>query len=284
VKLPKNVYVLAGVRFNWVNTFDSGYGQATSVTDHPMPTPRVGVLWQPKPQWSIYGSFTDNYGATPLGSLTPDGKTLPPQSARQFEVGVKSEWLQRRLVATASIYQITKSNIPSADPSNPAFTVAIGQARSRGFEFDVSGQISSAWKVIGGYSYIDAVVTKDTNTPSLQGLRFPDAPYNSGNFWALYEVQHGSVKGLKLGAGVIARTDQVAYESPDGIAYVTDRVPGWATVNMMASYTWQFEKARLVTQLNINNLFDKRYFVSVNPSQATPGAPITVVPLLRLEF
>jgi outer membrane receptor protein involved in Fe transport len=53
---------------------------------------------------------------------------------------------------------------------------------------------------------------------------------------------------------------------------------------MMASYTWQFEKARLVTQLNINNLFDKRYFVSVNPSQATPGAPITVVPLLRLEF
>jgi len=284
VTLPKNVFLLAGVRFNWVNTFNNGYGQATSVTDHPAPTPRVGLLWQPKPQWSIYGSFTDNYGATPLGSLTPDGKTLPPQSAQQFEIGVKSEWLQKRLVATASIYQITKQNIPSADPSNPAYTIAIGEARSRGFELDVSGQISSAWKIIGGYSYINAVVTKDTNTPSLRGLRFPDAPYDSGSLWAVYEVQHGGVRGLKLGAGLIGRTGQVAYESPDGITYTTDRIPGWTIVNVMASYTWQFERARLVGQLNINNLFDKKYFVSVNPSQAMPGAPITVLPLLRVEF
>ena len=284
VTLPKNLYLLAGVRFNWVNTFNNGYGQATSVTDHPAPTPRVGVLWQPKPRWSIFGSFTDNYGATPLGSLTPDGKTLPPQSAQQFEIGVKSEWLQKRLVATASIYQITKQNIPSADPSNPAYTIAVGEARSRGFELDLSGQLSPGWKIIGGYSYLDALITKDTNSPSLQGLRFPDAPYDSGSLWAVYEAQHRSLKGLKMGAGLVGRTGQAAYESPDGVSYLTDRIPGWTIVNAMASYSWQFEKARLVGQLNINNLFDKKYFVSVNPSQAMPGAPITILPLVRLEF
>ena len=284
VTLLKNVHLLAGVRFNWASTFNSGYGHATSVTDNPAPTPRVGVLWQPKPQWSIYGSFAENYGATPLGSLTPGGKTLPPESAQQFEVGVKSEWLQKRLVATASIYQITKQNIPSADPSNPAYSIAVGEARSRGLELDVSGQISAGWRVIGGYSYIDATITKDTNSPSLQGLHFPDAPYDSGRLWAVYEVQHGGVKGLKLGAGLLGRTGQVAYESPDGITYLTDRIPGWATVSVMASYTWQFERARLVGQLNINNLFDRKYFVSVNPSQALPGPPITALPLLRLEF
>jgi iron complex outermembrane recepter protein len=284
VTLPRNLYLLVGVRFNWVNTFNNGYGQATSVTDHPAPTPRVGVLWQPKPNWSVFGSFTDNYGATPLGSLTPDGKTLPPQSAQQFEVGIKSEWLQKRLVATASLYQITKQNIPSADPSNPAYTIAVGEARSRGFELDLSGQISPGWKIIGGYSYIDALITKDTNSPSLQGLRFPDAPYDSGSLWAVYEPQHSSLKGLKMGAGLVGRTGQVAYESPDGVSYLTDRIPGWTIVNTMASYSWQFEKARLVAQLNINNLFDKRYFVSVNPSQAMPGAPITILPLVRVEF
>ena len=284
VTLPKNLYLLAGVRFNWVNTFNNGYGQATSVKDHPAPTPRVGVLWQPKPQWSLYGSFTDNYGATPLGSLTPDGNTLPPQSAQQFEIGVKGEWLQKRLVATASIYQITKQNIPSADPSNPAYTIAVGEARSRGVELDLSGQLSPGWKIIGGYSYLDALITKDTNSPSLQGLRFPDAPYDSGSLWAVYEAQHRSLKGLKMGAGLVGRTGQVAYESPDGVSYLTDRIPGWTIVNAMASYSWQFEKARLVGQLNINNLFDKKYFVSVNPSQAMPGAPITILPLVRLEF
>ena len=284
VALPKNLFLLAGVRFNWVNTFNNGYGQATSVTDHPSPTPRVGLLWQARPSVSLYGSFTSNYGATPLGSLTPNGSTLPPQSAQQYEIGVKTEWLQKRLVATTSIYQITKRNIPSADPSNPAFTIAIGEARSRGFELDVSGQISSNWKIIGGYSYIHAAVTKDTNTPSLAGLLFPDAPYDSGSLWTVYEVPRSRLKGLNLGAGLVGRTGQVAYESPDGLTYSTDRIPGFAIVNVMASYSWQFEKVRLSAQLNINNLLDKTYFTSVNPNQGTPGAPVTVMPLLRVEF
>jgi len=284
VKLPKNFFLLAGVRFNWVNTFDTGYGHASSVNDRPSPTPRVGLLWQPKTWLSAYGSYTSNYGATPLGSLTPDGKTLPPESAQQYEVGIKTEWLQKRLVATAALYQITKQNIPAADPQNSLYTIAIGEARSRGFELDVSGQIGPNWKIIGGYSYINAVVTKDTNTPSLQGLRFPAVPYDSGSIWGVYEVPRGTLRGMKLGAGLIARTGQVNYESPDGVTYLADKIPGFAIVNVMASYGWQFERARLNLQLNINNLFDKTYFFTVNPSQALPGAPITVLPAVRVEF
>lgn len=284
VALPGKLHFLAGVRFNWVNTFNNGYSQATSVSDHPTPTPRVGLLWQPRSAVSLYGSYTSNYGATPLGNLTPDGQTLPPQSAKQFEVGVKTEWLQRRLVATASVYQITKQNIPTADPSNPAYSIAIGEARSRGIELDVSGQIVSGWRIIGGYSYISALVTKDNNTPSLAGLRFPDAPFDSGSIWSVYEFQRGGAKGLKLGAGVIARSQQVNYESPDGVTYFADRIPGFAVANLMAGYSWQFEKARLTAQLNINNLFNKTYFLSVNPSQAMPGAPTIVMPAVRVEF
>lgn len=284
VKLPKNFFLLAGVRFNWVTTFDTGYGQASTVTDHPSPTPRVGLLWQPRSWMSLYGSYTSNYGATPLGSITPNGQTLPPESAQQYEVGVKTEMLQKRLVATAAIYQIRKQNIPSADPSNPLYTIAIGEARSRGLELDVSGQVGDNWRIIGGYSYIDAIVTKDTNMPSLQGLRFPDAPYDSGSIWAVYEIPRGNVRGLKLGAGIIARTRQVNYESPDGVTYMTDTIPGFAIANVMASYTWQFEKLRLHTQLNINNLFNKTYFFTVNPSQALAGPPITVLPAVRVEF
>jgi iron complex outermembrane recepter protein len=284
VTLPKNLFLLVGVRFNRVNTFNNGYGQATSVTDHPSPTPRVGLLWQPRPQMSLYGSYSSNYGATPLGSLTPDGKTLPPQSAQQFEIGVKTELLQKRLVAATSIYQITKQNIPSADPTNPTYTVAIGEARSRGFEIDVSGQISSSWKVIGGYSYINALVTKDTNSPSLAGLHFPDAPYDSGSVWAVYEAQSGSLKRLKLGGGLVGRTGQVAYESPDGVTYMTDRIPGFAITSLMASYNWQWEKLKISAQVNINNLFDQTYFSSVNPSQAAPGSPFNIMPALRVEF
>jgi len=166
VALPGHLHLLAGLRFDRVNTYDTGYGQATSVHDHPVPTPRVGILWQPKPQVSLYASYTGNYGATSLGAITPNGVPLPPESDKEYEAGVKTEWLNKRLSATASIYRITKSNIPAVDPADPRFSIAIGEARSRGLELDVSGQITANWKIIGGYSYIDCVVTKDDNGAS----------------------------------------------------------------------------------------------------------------------
>jgi len=285
VALPARLFLLAGFRFDRVNSYNSGYGpSSSSIHDRPAPTPRAGILWQPVQTASVYFSYSGNYGATPLGAITPDGKPLPPQSAQQYEFGVKTEWLNKRLSATTSIYQITKQNIPTTDPSNPIFSVAIGEARSRGFEVDVSGQITPNWKIIGGYSYIDGVVAKDDNVPSLAGLRFPGAPRNSGSFWSVYEIPGPKLKGLRFGAGVVGRTSEVAYESPDGVTNLTDRIPGFAIVNAMMAYTRHFERATLSAQLNINNLLDHTYFSAVNPSRAMPGAPTTMMPAIRVEF
>ena len=179
----------------------------------------------------MYFSYSGNYGATPLGAVTADGKPLPPQSAQQYEFGVKTEWLHRRLSATTSIYQITKQNIPS-----------------------------------------------------LEGLRFQGAPTNSGSLWSVYEVPGRKLKGLRFGAGVVGRTREVAYESPDGVTFLTDRIPGFAIVNAMTAYTWHWERTTLSAQLNINNLLNHRYFSAVNPSKAMPGAPIIVMPAIRVDF
>ena len=285
ITLPAHLFLLAGLRFDRVDTYNNGYDPAaSSIHDSPAPTPRAGILWQPLQAASIYFSYSGNYGATPLGSVTPDGKPLPPQSAQQYEFGVKTEWLNRRLSATTSIYQITKQNIPTTDPSNPLYSVAIGEARSRGFELDVSGQITPNWKIIGGYSYIDCITTKDDNLPSLAGLRFPGAPTNSGSLWSVYELPGPRLKGLRFGAGVVGRTSEVAYESPDGVTYLTDRIPGFAIMNAMVAYTWHWERATLSAQLNIDNLLNHRYFSAVNPGSAMPGAPITVMPAIRVNF
>jgi iron complex outermembrane receptor protein len=285
IALPGHLFALAGLRLDRVDSYNNGYSPASSdVHDHPAPTPRAGLLWQPVQAASVYFSYSGNYGATPLGAVTANGKPLPPQSAQQYEFGIKTEWLHRRLSATTSVYQITKQNIPTTDPSNPIFSVAIGQARSRGVEWDLSGQITSNWRVIGGYSYIDAITTKDNNVPSLAGLRFPGAPTNSGSLWSVYEVPRPKLRGLRFGAGVVGRSREVAYESPGGVTFLTDRIPGFAIVNAMTAYTWHWERATLSAQLSINNLLNHTYFSAVNPSQAMPGAPITVMPAIRVEF
>jgi len=284
VNLGKQVHLLASLRFNRVQQYDNGFPQAGDVRDRPKPTPRVGLLWQPVSHLGLYSSFTDNYGATALGALTANGKALPPQSARQYEAGVKAQWLNKRLVVSGAIYQITKHNVPAADPQNPLLSIAIGEARSRGVEVDVTGQITPGLKVIGGYSHIDAKTLQDTNLPSLAGLRFPGVPYDSGSVWGVYEIQHEKWKGLRFGAGVLARSGELAWESPDGMTYLADRIPGFGIVDAMAAYGWQAKRARVTLQVNANNLLNKGYFVAVTPSQALPGAPFSLMPALKVQF
>lgn len=284
IEFPHDVFLLAGFRFDSATTYDTGYGVAESVHDHPSPTPRIGVLWQFNPTASLYATYTGNYGDSPLGSITATGAFLPPEGAQQYEAGIKTEWLEKRLTLTTSIYQLTKENIPATDPSNPVYSVAIGQARSRGVELDVSGQLATGWRVIAAYSYIDCTVTGDTNTPSMQGLRFPNVPFNSGSLWTTYDVQSGPLKGLKLGLGAVARGGEIGYESPTGVSYLADRIPGFGIYNAMASYGWKTGKTKTSLQLNVDNLTNRRYFESVGYSTAYPGSPLGVLGSLRIDY
>lgn len=285
IRLPGHVYLLGGFRYDNTTLFERGPFFTASAHDSPSPTPRFGILWQVVPQLSLYTSYTENFGASPLGSTPVPGAILPPQSAQQFEFGAKSEWLEKRLTVTASVYDLTKEHIPTSDPANPAYLIAIGRARSRGLEFDVSGKITDAWRILGAYSYIDCVTTEDDNSPSLQGLRFPGVPYHSGSLWTTYDFQDSSLRGLKIGAGVIYRGPELAWEEqPPYTSYQADRIPGYTIVNAMASYGWRLGATRMRAQLNVNNALDRRYFAAVNPSQALPGAPLSVIGSIRAEF
>ena len=159
------------------------------------------------------------------------------------------------------------------------------RARSKGLELETAGEILPGWRVIGGYSYINCVTTLDNNSPSLQGLRFPGVPYNSGSLWSTYEIQGGPLKRFKFGAGVVGRSEEQAYAYPSsGTSYEVDRIPAFAVVNAMASYPWSLGKTKWTAQININNMFNTDYFSSVNPSQAMPAAPFNFMASLKMEF
>jgi len=285
VDLPGDLHVLAGFRYDDVTTANSGYGPgASSIHSAPGPTPRFGILWQPLPEISLYTSYTENFGASALGATTFNGIALPPESARQYEVGAKAQLLDNKLSVTASLYDLTKQNVPGADPAHPTFSIAIGEARSRGFELDVVGELLPGWQVIGGYSYIDSTVTKDDNTPSLAGLPFPGVAKHSGSLWSIYEFQAGDLKGLHVGAGVVAVGPRAAFESPTGVSYMADRIPGYAIVNAMVGDNFVVGGVVWRAQLNINNLFDRHYYSAVGPSQAFPGEPLNAVGELSVRF
>lgn len=273
IALPANFHVLAGLRLDRAVAHESNLGPGSTVHDHPPVTPRLGVLWQASPAVSLYATYTSNYGYTALGEITKDTTFLPPESAQQYELGVKT-LLFRRLSSTTSIYQLTKYNIATTDPTAPAFVVAIGQARSRGIEEDVAWMVATGWQVIGGYSYIDAHVTKDNS--GLAGLRFTGVPYNSGSLWTTYEVPTGPVRGLRVGGGAVARSDETDFAH--------EHIPGFAIANAMLGYDAHLLQRRALLQLNLNNALNKTYFVALTPGAANPGVPRSVIASVRLLF
>ncbi|MGQ0594231.1 MAG: TonB-dependent siderophore receptor [Gammaproteobacteria bacterium] len=286
VHLPYDVHLLAGFRYDNATarfgTFGDPTGPISELADEAV-TPRFGLLWQALPQLSLYGNYVENFGRSNLGGLDRDSNPLPPESAQQWEVGVKTESLDGRFTGTLAYYDLTKQNIRTPDPdpvlAAQGFSVAIGEVRNWGVEFDLSGEVLPGWRWIGSYSYIDSEITKD-NAAGLQGNRLANVPAHGGSLWTTYEVQQGFWRDLTLGGGVVARS-QVQGDNDNSF-----QIPGYAAVNLMAGYSWKAGPSKISLQLNIDNLLDKDYF---SGSDSTPfvilyGAPRTFSGSVRVEF
>jgi iron complex outermembrane recepter protein len=198
---------------------------------------------------------------------------LDPTRGRQYEAGVKTEWLKNSLTANLAWFHITKENVLTTDPAHPGFVLQTGGVRSRGMEFDLLGRVTPGWSVIASYSYIDAVVTRDNVVPV--GNRLISVPKHGGSAWASYEVLRGSWRGLGLGAGLF---------------YVGERKGDLANSFSLPSYLRAdaavfYKRPRWKLSINFKNLTNKRYFeAGTNWDRIDVGIPFTVLGSLTFTF
>lgn len=282
IKLPYDLSLLAGFRYdNAVITYKNSFGTNRRADDKA--TPRFGLLWHPLPELSVYGNYVENFGIPNAFAFGASGSNLGPETAKQFEAGIKTEFFDGRLSTTLAWYQLTKQNIAISSP-NPALAVLgvselVGEARNTGIEFDISGEIVKGWNIIASYSHIDSTITRQTD--GTQSNRFNNVPEHGGSLWNTYQLQSGALQGLKFGAGLVARSQREGNNQNDF------QLPGYALVNLLASYEFKVGKSRIITQLNVDNLLDKTYFPSslgFGRSRIDFGAPRTVIGSVRVEF
>lgn len=280
IELPLNVHVLGGLRYDSATVDNNLLGR--TVSDDDRVSPRGGVLWRPLNWLSLYGSYTENFSQS-NSQFRTDGVILPPETAQQWETGVKTEFWDGRLSATLAYFDLTKQNVPVFDPLNPLVPKTAGEAESRGLEFDLSGEVLPGWRIIGAYSYLPfAKITKDVAADGgigNTGKRLVLDPRHFGSLWNTYEFQTGDLQGLKLGAGVTAVGQR------QGDTANTYQLPGYATLNLMASYSMSINSAKLTAQINADNLLDKQYFAASNDgNQIFFGAPRTFMGSIRVEY
>jgi outer membrane receptor for ferric coprogen and ferric-rhodotorulic acid len=229
-------------------------------------TPYYGVVWDLDERFSAYASYTSLFA--PQSSRDRNNAFLPPAEGTNAEVGIKGEFLDGRLNASAAVFRTLKKNIARLDTSVPpgfllpgggqAYEANAEGIRARGIEFDASGQVTQAFNLAGGYTFLSA-----HEADGSRGV--PDQPRHLFRLNGSYALDT-LLPGLKAGGGITAQSRIYSISwygrpsAPAGEGLPEIGQGGYALVNAMVSY--QFTP-KLSAQLNVSNLFDRHYYRNV---------------------
>ncbi|WP_312146367.1 MULTISPECIES: TonB-dependent siderophore receptor [Stutzerimonas stutzeri subgroup] len=231
---------------------------------HNAVSPRFGLIYGLTEELAVYAntsrSFKPNRGAD------RSSQAFAPEKGIAHEVGIKYELPEHDLSVTAALFHITKENVLTSDPVDSNYQIAAGEARSRGFDISVAGNITPQWRVIGGYAYVDAEVTESSSASIPAGTRLANVPRHSFNLLDTYEFAEGPLAGLGVGMGI-----KYVGDRKGGATSTAFDMDAYTTVDLLAYYPLT-ERVRL--NLNLNNLFDEEYEERAwGNIWAYPGAP-----------
>lgn len=270
IDLTDQVHVVLGGRYDHAETCYC-FSRNDAPTRAEALNPRYGLVYQPVSWLSTYYQYVESFGTT--NGRAADRKPFDPQTAQQHEAGLKFQAFDGALSSTLAYFHLTKQNILTTDPLFPEFQIAVGEARSQGVEWDMTGRVAEGLNVIASYTFTDARITR--NNDGNEGNRLPNVPDSAGSLWTTYDV----TSDFKIGAGVYVAGRR--YGSVEN----TYRLASYARLDAMAAYKWQIDRSKLTAQVNINNLLDHDYWANSDEgTRVYQGMPLAVLGSLRLEF
>ncbi|HEY0294861.1 MAG TPA: catecholate siderophore receptor Fiu [Bordetella sp.] len=252
---------------------------------------KLGALYRLAPNGNIYVDYASS--AQPPGGSnfslsagnTAQNPNLAPQKTRTFEVGTKWELFDKRLLATADVFNSQIYNNVSVNPDG-TFSVD-GQMRVQGLELGLAGMVTDKWAVNAAYTYQHATHGSNISSSSgVAGINFTNAdgsnalpytPANALSLWTTYNLPYN----VTIGGGANFVSGLV--RGSDGTQGSPTNTGSYWVFNAMAAY--QVNK-NLDFQLNVYNMFNKSYIASINKSgyRYFPGAARSAVLTANIHF
>ncbi|WP_082532819.1 TonB-dependent siderophore receptor [Pelomonas sp. Root1237] len=218
-------------------------------------TPRVGLVYQPSKTLSLYASASRSF--RPNSGVSRAFQSFPAEAGRAGELGIKFDTADGKTSSTLAIYRIAKNNVLTPDPLDPNnFSVAAGEVRSRGLEFDISGEVLPGLRLTAAYAWTDAQVTRDSNA-FLVGRRLANVPRQSANLMLVQAFLLGA-NSATLGAGINHVGEREGAVAPL-VAADNFKLPGYTTLKLIGSL--QLGK-QWRASVDIDNLLDRLYYSS----------------------
>jgi iron complex outermembrane recepter protein len=255
IDYKKRLFLMLSLRYDYYDnkgSTRSTTGETTGNYRQGSWSPKMGVVYQLLPErLSLFSNYMN--GFVNINGQDVNGETFKPQQANQWEAGVKTELLNRRLNVMVSYYDIAVSNALRTDLQNPDFSIQDGKQSSRGLEAEVIANLLPGLNLIAGYGYNKSRYTEAD--AAIQGNRPADIPNHNANFWASYMIPNGTAKGLGFGLGgnYIGST---FYNDSNSIT-----VPSAFILNSSI----YLAKPKYRIALKGDNLTNRYYWASLNP-------------------
>ncbi|MBD9423808.1 TonB-dependent siderophore receptor [Pseudomonas sp. PDM15] len=240
-------------------------------------TPYAGVVYDLTQNLSAYASYTNIF--LPQARRDASGQQLDPIIGDSSELGLKGEWFDGRLNASAAVFGIKQNNLGVATgdrfPGTFENIYEAADVESKGFELEVSGELASGWNVSAGYTQfrVEDEGGHDANT------LYPTKLLRT---FTTYRVPGILGDKLTIGGGVNWQDAIYTYATnPAGNREKIEQ-DAYALVNLMARYEIT---ENLSAQLNANNVTDEKYFDVFDAYGAlTYGAPRSLTASAKYSF
>jgi len=248
---------------------------------------------------AVYGTYAENVVLTSTAG-TPGflpGSIVDPPKGYGTEYGVRWLFLDGRLESNWTYYETNRkaaASIPAAVGTNelallfPDVNPSGGDSQvvaADGFEFETIANLNRNWRLLWNFSsndlatserYPDVKATqrraRDAGLATPQTDAFiesnPDGTPVAGftkirsNLVTSYRFETGALKGFNIGGGLQYR--QESYQgnfdlNRDGVSEMI-WTPGYSVANLILGYRTKIMDRAVNIGVNINNLFDKRYY------------------------
>jgi len=251
IEFDEHWVLTLGGRHDWADesTLNQQNGTESSRNDSAF-TGRTGLAYKTDFGLTPYVSYSESFN--PVSGSDRFGNSFDPEEGVQYEVGAKYEPEGFDGLFTVALFDITRENVLTNDPSGGAFdNIQEGEQQSRGLEIEGLFEPIEGLTTKFAYTYQDVEIT-ETNTASEKGNTPSGIPEHTASAWADYTLNSGPLSGLGVNGGIRYL----------GSTFATDannvKVP--STTLFDAGIHYDLDAYRFA--LNATNLTDERYVTS----------------------
>jgi len=254
-------------------------------------TPRVALDWKVSPDHLVYASVARGVksGGFNGRAISPTVLAYEPETNWTYEIGAKTQWLDRRLTLNVSAYHVDWQQLQfnTQDPGGiigtPLVLRNLEGAKVWGFEVEANAQITPELNLSMGGAYnnttfvdgtVDLEIPRGNCTPAtnvagtcpytgdISGNRLPRSP--SGQFFGAITYSRELSKDLRTTARFAG--------SWQGKSFVDNNNQAWMPARTVFDASLAFEHRHVTVRVWSRNLFDQKYAAFGTTTYASSGA------------